>query len=144
MLRKQFRLPCTICGTEPRRSKWYHLACKPVDLNKAMGYNPNGQQQYVPYTPPPTSSASGGAIPPPPKPLSLEDTQVTAFNAIIAAVKARAKANPALMKDPQLVKDFETFKNLTARAIRPGTPDEGVTAAMVALTRSLKLVFGTR
>ena len=134
-LKKKHQVPCGSCGHKPAKLKYYHTACTPADINKAMGYDPAAASQYVP--PPPSSSQH--QVPPPPKPLTPEEAQLIAINATIEAVKARCRNNPKIQA--QLAPDFKTFSGLTARALRPGTPEEGVVAMKFALKRAIDLAF---
>lgn len=134
-LRKSFRSPCACCGHKLLGVRWFHPHCVPADLNLAMGFDPSKHGTAPSYVPP----SAAHQVPPPPKPLSVEDLQFAAVQAVIGVVKARARNNPKLMAE--LAPDFKTFQGLTARAMRPGTPEEGETSWKFALVRALKLVY---
>lgn len=128
-LKKRYRtMPCghTIPGT--RR---FHTQCLPGDWNAAMGFDPSTVS-----TPPPSATHQ---VPPPPKPPTPEDAAMHALLAIENAVKIRARGNPAYVAE--IEKLFKTYQGLKARALRPGTPEEGITAMKIAMKKALDLVF---
>lgn len=138
-LRKDLCQPqYSFTGTKPKGSMRFHDHCVPADRNKAMNYDiTKDPTNGVP--PPPPSRHNGGAVPPPPKPLSSDEVVFAAFVAIQAAVKARARNNPAFVAETEKI--FKTFQGLTARSLRPGTPEEGVVAMKMALRKAIDMVF---
>lgn len=135
MLRRQFRRPCGSCGNEPRRVKWFHTACRPADVNKAMGFNPNAANTYAPL---PTSKQA--SVAPPPKPPSAEELGLQAIVTLEAALVARVREKKLPMTT-DLTNAFKTFQNIKARVLRPGTPAEGEVAMNIALQHIVKLAF---
>lgn len=138
-LRPDLAQPCGTCNVAPKKSKRFHAHCAPSDeagKNKAMNYDPMRTQSTSTYTPPPTVSRT---VAPPPLPPSVEDRQVEALNAIVACIKARVGKDQSLIE--KLAPDFKTFQGISARALRPGTPEEGIVAMKMAFTRALKLIF---
>lgn len=136
-LRPDLARPCSVCSVAPKKSKRFHPSCTPADdagKCKAMHYDPT--KAPAPAAPPPTQ---GRTVAPPPLPPTVEDQQLAALNAIVACIKTRCGKNPALIAE--LAPDFKTFQGISARALRPGTSEEGVVAIKMALIRALKLVF---
>lgn len=133
-LRKTYRQPCALCNHKLLGVRWFHVGCVPVDVNAAMGYDPNAQQTHS-HTPPPSQHQ----VPPPPKPLALEDKQFKLLSDTVDVVRARVAGNRTLIAE--LEKDFKTFQGCTARALRPGTVPEGQSALKQALLRMIKLAF---
>lgn len=137
-LRKSFRQPCVTCGHKLLGVRWYHTACVPADLEKAMGWDPNAKQHAAP--PPPTPSAAH-QVPPPPKPQTARDAQLGALLAIENALSRRLAEQPALQQNVELAAALKTYNGCKARALRPGTPPEGVVALKMALKRALDIVL---
>jgi hypothetical protein len=131
-LKKSFQMPCTGCGHKPSKLKYFHTACVPADINKAMGYDPAMHTGTA-------HAAPGNSVPPPPKPRTLEDINLEALAALEAAVIAKAKKRGVT---PEMEKAFKTFQNIKARVLRPGTPGEAEAATNVALKKIIDLVFG--
>jgi hypothetical protein len=131
-LRKSFRAPCTTCAHKLLGVKWFHPACVPPDINKAMGYDPNVAHVAAP---------DPHQVAPPPKPQSAADAGLGALLAIENALKRRVAENPALQKSEELAATLKTYNGCKARALRPGTDAEGVVALKMALKRALDLVF---
>ncbi len=136
MLSKRFRMPCTSCRNEPKRSRWYHIQCRPADINKAMGYNPNP----TPITAAPPST-NGGRVEPPPKPKNAEELKLDALVAMEAAFKRLLVEKPALQTSKELEAALRTYNGCKSRALRPGTPQEGEVSLKMALKRVLDLVL---
>jgi len=132
-LKKRFRL--LSCGHTLTGTKKFHSACVPPDPVLAMGYDPAKAGAYVP--PPPPSAAHNVA--PPAKPVTADDAALAALVAIETAIKAACRNNPAHVAE--IAKLFKTYQGLKARALRPGTPEEGVTAMKIAIKKALDLVF---
>lgn len=134
-LPKSLRLAgaCATCNHKLVGIKKYHVACLPTDWNAAMGFDPT--KTYT-SAPPPSAAHK---VPPPPKPLTPEDAAMNALLAIETAVKTRARGNPAYIAEVE--KLFKTYQGLKARALRPGTPEEGLTAMKIAMKKALDLVF---
>jgi hypothetical protein len=131
-LKKAYRV--LACGHTLKGAKRFHTACAPPDITSAMGYDPTKAGAYVP----PTTTAA-----PPPKPPTHDELALAALLAIEQAVKSRARAVKGI--DPVAYKDiadkFKTFQGLKARALRPGTPEEGNVAMKMAMKRALDIVF---
>lgn len=134
-LKKAFQLPCSGCGHLPAKLKFFHAACVPGDINKAMGYDPNAHGHG---TTPPPSASYGGAVPPPPKPKTPEQYALEALAALEQAVIARAQRQ-GVTKEMEAA--FKQFQGIKARVLRPGTPAEGETATSIALQRIIKMVY---
>lgn len=133
-LKKSYQLPCTGCGHLPAKLKFFHAACVPADINRAMGYDPNAHG----HAPPPQSTAPGNAVPPPPKPKSAQQLALDALVSLEAAVIARAQQKGVT---DEMRAAFKQFQNIKARVLRPGTPAEGETATSIALQKIIKLVY---
>jgi hypothetical protein len=130
-LSKRYLVKCGSCGTMPNSSKWYHAACKPADVNKAMGYDPTMVNPNVYAGPTPTAA-------PPPKPKTSTDLSLEALVVLEAAVVARAREKGVT---PEMEKAFKTFQGVKARVLRPGTVGEGEVATAVALKRIIDMVY---
>ena len=137
VLRKRYRVPCTGCGNEPRRSRWYHEHCKPTDtvaINKAMGYNPAAAQPTNSYVPP---SSVGTA---PPKPVSAKDLTIGALAQLEAALVAQVREK-SIALTPELAKAFKTFQGIKGHVLRPGNDQEEQTATKTALKRIIDMAW---
>lgn len=140
-LRKTFRNPCVTCGHKLLGVRWYHPTCVPLDLNKAMGFDPAQPYGAAPATtgappPPPTHQVS-----PPPKPQTAADASLSALLAIENALKRRLAENPALAKDVQVAKTLDTYNGCKAHALRNKNDNEARLGMKNALKRSLDLIF---
>ncbi len=131
MLSKKFRMLCPSCMNEPRRSRWYHLACRPSDVNKAMGYTPK-------VNIPPVAAAPSAA---PPLPKTAHELKLDALVAMEAAFKRRLAEQPTLQSSAELEKALKTYNGCKAHVLRPGAPNEGFVALKQALKRVVDLVF---
>ena len=147
-LAKRFRVPCTHCTAQPRRSQWYHVQCRPLDINKAMGYNPNPGQPPPwapqPATPPPSPGwhppPVAKTVPPPPKPKTAIELKVESLVAFEAALAAGMR-DRSVQKTPELNAALEKLNLIKARILRPSTEGEQDAATNVALKRIIDLVF---
>lgn len=139
-LRKNFRKPCVTCNHKLLGVRWYHPQCVPVDINKAMGYDPYATHTAT-HTAPPVAPPSSTVAAPPPKPQTAQDAQLAALLAIENALKRRLAENPALKKNAELDAALKTYNGCKARALRPSTPAEGIVALKMALKRALDIVF---
>lgn len=128
-LKRAYQVPCTGCGHKPSKLKFYHVACAPQDINKAMGHDPAVHAAAV---------NSGGACAPPPKPKTVSTLELEALAALEACVVARAARKGVT---PEIEKQFKTFQNIKARVLRPGSAGEGEVATSIALQRIIKMVF---
>lgn len=136
-LQKRYRKPCVTCGAEPKGARRYHPACLPVDLNKAMGFDPNAVSAGT-YVPPPSTAA-----PPPPVPKTTVDLKVESILVFEAALVSGIR-DGSIVRSPELEKAIGTINSLKQRVVRPGTEGEGVAATNVVLKKLIDLVFGTR
>ena len=128
-LKKAYQVPCTGCGHKPSKLKFFHPACAPDDINKAMGHDPAVAAVNV---------AGSDACAPPAKPKTIESLDLAALVALASCVVARAARKGVT---PENEKAFQTFQNIKARVLRPGTPGEGEVATSIALQRIIKMVF---
>jgi hypothetical protein len=132
-LKKQYQVPCSVCSHRPAKLKFFHAACAPADINKAMGYDANAV------------AAAGGTPPttaaPPPKPMSAADAALAALAAIDKAIGRKIAENRALQNDPAFQATFKTYQGCKARALRPGTDQEGQVAMKMAVKKVLDLIF---
>ena len=128
-LKKQYQVPCTGCGHKPGKLKFFHLACAPDDINKAMGHDPVAHA---------AAESTGGACAPPPKPKTVATLELEALVAFEACVRARATQ---VGITAQIAKEFATYERIKARVLRPGTPAEGEVSTSLALQRIVKMVF---
>jgi hypothetical protein len=138
-LRKRFAVACAACSHVPKRAKRFHSACRPADVNAAMGFDPSKVVAPPPFGAPLHQKPSG-AVPPPPKPPSPQEVTLAAIaqleGALIAQLRSRQKA-----MTPALEKEFKTFQGIKSRALRPGTPGEEQNAMSLSLQRLVKMVF---
>lgn len=130
-LKKSFQHPCSSCGHKPAKLKYFHAACKPSDINKAMGYDP-AQHGTIP-------TGAGGAVPPPPKPMTIEERQLAALVAIEQVVGARAASDPRWKKEAAAL--LNTYQGCKARALRGSTDGEMNVGMKMALKKAIDLVF---
>jgi hypothetical protein len=133
-LGKKYRATCTGCGRVPVGKKKYHISCLPADVNKAMGFDPNKFQVPNPYAAPQPAAK----VAPPPKPPTFEDL---ALASLLALEKALAFKKIPANKVDEVEKALAKYKNIKARALRPGTPAEGEVATSLAIQQLVKLVF---
>lgn len=130
-LGKRFRHPCSSCKQQPPGAKKYHVQCVPADVNAAMGYDPAAHA---------ARPVAAHSVAPPPKPPEPHEAALAALAALQhALVLKAARKGDAFVKE--IEGQFKTIQGLTARAVRPGTPAEGETAASIALQRLIKLVY---
>ncbi len=136
-LRKVYRTPCATCGKKPIGKKKYHAACVPTDLNKAMDFDPaKVPPPFDPYAqpiPPPVAKVA-----PPPKPPTFNDL---ALGALLALEKAMAFKVVPPAKKAECEAAIAKYKLIKARALRPGTPQEGEVATFLAIQQLVKTVF---
>lgn len=132
-LNKQYQLPCSVCSHKPAKLKYFHDACAPADIEKAMGYDPNAH------------IAAGRVVPtvaaPPPKPITANDAAMVALVAIDKAIGRKIAENPALIKDVEFDAAYKTYQGCKARGLRPGTEAEGNVALKMSIKKVLDLVF---
>lgn len=140
-LKKSYQQPCTACGHKPAKLKYFHTACVPSDINKAMGYDP-AMHAGAP------SAAASSAVPPPPKPKTSAELDLEAIASLEAALVCRSRGkmrlNPTTRKmelPPELEKAFKTVNGIKARVLRPGTPGEGEAATNVCIKKLVDLIF---
>lgn len=141
-LKKRFQVPCGTCGHLPTKLKWFHPACVPADINKAMGYDPNAAAQAH-------AQSVGQAVPPPPKPQTVQELSLIALDALektlIAKLSRDTNAwevrNGKRVLKAEHEKSFSRFNGIKARVLRPGTAAEGETATSLALQQLVKLVY---
>jgi hypothetical protein len=137
-LRLRFAVACATCSHVPKRAKRYHTACRPTDVNAAMGYDPSKHAAPPPFGHVPQRPS--GAVPPPPKPPTPEEVTLVAIAQLEAALVAQLRGRQKAMT-PALEKEFKTFQGIKARALRPGTPGEEQNAMSLSLQRLIKMVF---
>lgn len=130
-LKKRFQQPCSVCSHKPAKLKFFHVACVPADINKAMGFDPTSNGHAV----------AGGACAAPPKPMSAADAALAALAAIDKAIGRKLAEQPSLQKDAAFAATFKTYQGCKARALRPGTESEGTVAMKMAIKKILDLVF---
>lgn len=133
-LAKKMRFACAGCGKVPVGKRKYHVGCVPTDVNKAMGFDPS----KVPSVSDPWARAAAPRVAPPPKPPSFEDL---ALASLLALEKALAFKTIPAAKVAEVEKALAKYKNIKARALRPGTPAEGEVATSLAIQQLVKLVF---
>lgn len=63
-----------------------------------------------------------------------------ALAALENALVLKAAQKPGFIT-PEVEKQFKTFEGIKARALRPGTADEGETATSIAIQRLVKMVY---
>lgn len=133
-------IPCSTCNQIPAKMKRYHIACKPGDINKAMGYDPAAHQHssgMAPgYVPPATHTVA-----PPPKPKSSKELQVEGLLVLEGALAAAFREGSINKKDPLVEKAVGTLNGIKARIIKPGSQGEQDAAINVALKKIIDLVF---
>lgn len=147
-LSKRWRHPCATCGTQPRAAKRFHPSCKPTDVYKAMGVNPNQQPGHMHNPPPgqPIPPSMGGAVPPPPKPKTPDELALEALVTLEAALIAKVRPK-MVIKDgklsmpPELEAMWKKMQGLKARVLRPGTPAEGEVATSLLIQQLVKAVY---
>lgn len=127
-LKKHLRGGCVTCGHKLTGIKWYHDHCAPADPQAAMGYSPGA---------PPSSDTSSVKVPPPQKPRSADDLFLAALVALEDALRRKVAGDATAQA--ALEKEFKTYQGIKARALRPGTPAEGVTALKMALNRAVAM-----
>lgn len=131
-LKKRFQQPCSVCSHKPAKLKFFHAACAPTDINRAMGYDPNaGAAGPIP---------NGNAVAPPPKPMSAKDAALGALVAIDKAIGRRLAENRALQEDKEFAATYQTYIGCKERALRPGTDAEGAIALKMAMKKALNLL----
>lgn len=134
MLSKRYRVPCTACRNEPKRSRWYHEHCRPTDVNAAMGFDPTHLNPNV--------HAHRPVAPPPPAPKSSVELRVDSILAFEAALTAGIR-DRSVQRGPALDKALVTLNGIKQRIVRPSTEAEGEAAINVALKKLIDLVFAS-
>lgn len=130
-LKKQYQQPCSVCSHKPAKLKFFHAACAPTDINRAMGFDPNANG---------AGPVNGHAIAPPPKPMSAKDATLSALVAIDKAIGRRLAENRALQEDKEFAATYQTYIGCKERALRPGTDEEGAVALKMAMKKALNLL----
>lgn len=144
-LKKIYQQPCLTCGHKPTKLKYFHVACAPQDINKAMGFDLNAANAAA------QNAALGGNMPdpgrhahqvaPPPKPQTALDAVMSALVGVENALKRRIAENPALQRDVELAALLKTYNGCKARFLRPGTDKEGDVAMKMTLKKCIDIVF---
>jgi hypothetical protein len=142
-LRKSFRQPCVTCGHKLLGVRWYHTQCVPIDLEKAMGYDPQGTRTQAPPPAAAPVTAHSHQAAPPAKPLSVREALIAWMLAGEAALKRKLAENPALMKNKDLDAVVKTYNGCKARFLRPGTDAEGELSMKMALKKLVDVVMFT-
>ena len=135
MLSKRYRVPCTSCHNEPKRSRWYHEHCRPTDVNKAMGFDPTNLNPGVHVHRP--------AAPPPPMPKGSKELRIESILAFEAALRAGMR-DRSIPKTETLDKQLNQLSGIKERILRGTTEAEGEAATNVALKRLIDIVFADK
>lgn len=130
-LKKRFQQPCSVCSHKPAKLKFFHAACAPADINRAMGYDPNAGAGPIP---------NGNAVAPPPKPMTAKDAATAALVAIDKAISRRLAENRALQEDKEFAAMYATYQGCKTLALRPGTDEESKMAMKMAMKKALNLL----
>ena len=133
VLRKIYRSPCAHCANEPRRSRWYHVGCRPTDINKAMGFDPAQHGHAAP--PPPVVNPNA-----PPKPATAAELTTTALASLEAALIAQVRQRKITLT-AEMDKAFKTFQGLKSHVLRPTNDNEQRNAIKLALKKMIDLAW---
>lgn len=137
-LRSQFRGPCQSCGTQPKGVKYFHTACRPLDLNKAMGYDPNAGQ--APFTPPPQQPVAPPPAAAPPKPKTAAEQTIEALGMLEAALIAQLKQRKVTLT-PEMDASFRKFQGMKSHVLRGANAHEELNATKLALKRIIDIAW---